>query len=325
MSTSNSDTSERFILPLRSASDRRIIFCVSMAALAVVGILFLRPVKQQGLRESLFWYLKVHPESKCNVVVAGDSRVLQGVDPSSMHSVLGDKLKVVNVGFRSAALEPEYLEFTRGLFESESPKLLLLGVTANAFTPQSLVDNGFIEQKKLGSQRPYALPSWCVLLERKFQPFAVREIVSLVLGRSKAGNYETFHANGWLEADRIPRNPESAFALYRRRFNGNQVDPHAVRELVEQVRSLVDGGVQVVGFEPPIPDEMKTIEDTHSGFDRANFKQLFCEAGGVWLDLDRSRYVTVDGSHLAPESAQQLSKDLATEVQSALGWKAGGK
>ncbi len=291
----------------------------------LVAIVFLRPVKQHGIRESLFWYTKMYPASKCDVVVAGDSRVLQGVDPTNMQLAFDGSIDVVNIGFRSASLEACYLEFARSLLKEDSKKVLVLGITANAFTPQSLNDNGFLEQKKVGTKRPYELPSWCVLLERKFQPFAIREIVSLIRGRTKAGNYETFHPNGWLEADLVPRNPGGAFALYRRRFDGNQVEQATVSALVVQVQELVESGIAVVGFEPPVPDEMQSIEDEHSGFDRQAFKDLFRNAGGIWLEMDRSRYVTVDGSHLAPESAQLLSKDLAIEVCSALGWKGGVK
>ena len=308
-------------MPARSDHDRRIMFCVSVALVLIALVLFVRPVKQQGIRESLFWYLKMYPKTQCDVVVAGDSRILQGVDPASMQQALGGALEIVNVGFRSASLEPGYLDFASSLLKNDSKKVLLLGITANAFTPQSLTDNGFLEQKKLGSKRPYSLPSWCVLLERKFQPFAIREIVSLIRGRTKAGNYETFHDNGWLEADLVPRNPEGAFALYRRRFDGNQVSQQAVSELIAQVKEKVASGVAIVGFEPPVPDEMQSIEDEHSGFDRAAFKELFRSAGGVWLELDRNRYDTVDGSHLAPEAAQQLSQDLAKNLGDALGWK----
>lgn len=309
--------------------DRRIVYCVSVAFLMVVAVLIVRPVKQHGIRESLFWYLKMNPAAKCNIVVAGDSRVLQGVDPASIKQALGGKLDVVNVGFRSASLERNYVDFARSLLKSDSRsdsrKVLLLGITANAFTPKSALDNGFIEQKKRGSKKPIAIPSWCILLERKLQPFAIREILNLVRGRNKAGNYETFHDDGWLEADLLPRNPVGAFALYRRRFDGNQVDQAAVKALISHVQELVESGIAVVGFEPPVPDEMQSIEATKSGFDRDAFKELFRSAGGIWLEIDRSRYVTVDGSHLAPESAQLLSRDLAMDVQHALSWKEDAK
>lgn len=293
---------------------------MSVAFAAVVAIIAARPIKQDGIRESLFWYTKLFPTSKCDVVVAGDSRVLQGVDPSCMKEAL-EGIHVVNVGFRSAALERSYIDFARSLLKDESKKVLLLGITANAFTPQSLIDNGFIEQKKVGSKRPYQVPNWCVQLERKFQPFAIREIANLLRGRAKAGNYETFHDDGWLEADVIPRNPEGAFALYRRRFDGNQVDQASIAALIAHVQELVESGVAIVGFEPPVPDEMQLIEDQHSGFDRESFKERFRNAGGTWLEVDRSKYMTVDGSHLAPESAKLLSKDLAVNVRTALGWQ----
>ncbi|MDX1928107.1 MAG: hypothetical protein SFV81_16390 [Pirellulaceae bacterium] len=297
---------------------------MSVALVFIALVVLVRPVKQQGIRESLFWYLKMYPASKCDVVVAGDSRVLQGIDPASMKKAWGDSLQVINVGFRSAALERQYLDFARDLLKNDSKKVLLLGITANAFTPQSLTDNGYLEQKKMGSKRPYAIPAWCVLLERKFQPFSIRELVGLIRGRTKSGNYETFHESGWLEADLVPRNPEGAFALYRRRFDGNQASQATIDALIAQVKELVGEGIAIVGFEPPVPDEMQSIEDTHSGFDRGAFKEMFCRAGGIWLEIDRSRYLTVDGSHLAPESAQLLSQDLAADVRQALGWQAQG-
>ncbi len=272
---------------MRSDHDRRIIFCVGVALAFIAVVVVLRPVKQQGIRESLFWYAKTYPPLKCDVVVAGDSRVLQGVDPASMKTVFDDAVDVVNIGFRSAALEQHYMEFACSLLKDGPKKVLLAGITANAFTSQSLTDNGFLEQKKLGSKRPYEIPNWCVLLERKFQPFAIREIFSLARGRTRAGNYETFHDDGWLEADIVPRNPGGAFALYRRRFDGNQVEQAAISSLIVHVREMVESGIAVIGFEPPVPDEMQSIEDEHSGFDRNSFKQQFREAGGVWLEIDR--------------------------------------
>lgn len=291
----------------------------------IVLVLLARPVKQRGVRESLFWYSKMYTATRFDIAVAGDSRVLQGINPASMNESLGLSKKIVNLGFRSASFAPEYVDYARSLLRNDSPNVLLLGITANAFTPRSMTDNGFIEQKKLGAKRPYDIPNWCVELERKFQRFALRELLSLARGRAKEGSYETFHDNGWLEADQIPRNPEGAFALYRRRFDGNKVELAAVAALIEKVQALVEAGVAVFAFEPPVPDEMKAIEDEHSGFDRASFTEQFRKAGGVWIEVDRSRYVTVDGSHLAPESAQLLSKDLAVEIQSKLGWRTDAK
>ena len=275
LSTSNSDLPDSVKLPVRSSADRRIIFCVCVALATIAVIVLVRPVKQQGIRESLFWYLKVYPLTKYQVVVAGDSRVLQGVDPASMKEALGGSIEIVNVGFRSASFVREYMDFARSRLRNGSKKVLLLGITANAFTPQSMTDNGFIEQQKLGASRPYQFPLWWVVLERKFQPFALREILGLVRGRTKPGNYETFHDNGWLEADVIPRNPEAAFALYRRRFIGNRVDQEAIAALITQVREVVDAGVATIAFEPPVPNEMQAIEDEHSGFVHGCFRFAF--------------------------------------------------
>jgi hypothetical protein len=321
LSTSNSDNPKSLNLPTRNQHDRRVVFCLFVALSMVTAVVLVRPVKQQGLRESLFWYLKIFPASKCDIVVAGDSRILQGIDPASMKDVLGSSNHIVNLGFRSASLERDYVDFARRLLNDNAKRVLLLGITANAFTPQSLTDNGFLEQRKQGSKRPFSIPDWCVLLERKFQPLAIREIFALLRGRTKAGRFETFHENGWLEADLVPRTPESAFALYSRRFDGNQVSQAAVADLIAQVKDMVASGVVVVGFEPPVPDEMQAIEDQHSGFDRGSFKDMFRSAGGVWLELERARYDTVDGSHLAPESARLLSQDLAIDLRQALGWR----
>ena len=70
-------------------------------------------------------------------------------------------------------------------------------------------------------------------------------------------------------------------------------------------------GICVVGFQPPTSSGIIEVEEKLSGFQEAEIRQSFAEAGGLWFDLDFEDYQSYDGSHVSKASAIQLSYDIA--------------
>jgi len=87
--------------------------------------------------------------------------------------------------------------------------------------------------------------------------------------------------------------------------------------IARNVRRCRAEGVRVYGFRPPTFQGMIDLENAAGGYDEAKIRQIFIQAGGLWLDVDQRKYPTYDGSHLRYDGARAFSCDLADLILQA--------
>ena len=85
-------------------------------------------------------------------------------------------------------------------------------------------------------------------------------------------------------------------------------DRALIEDFMTQTREWTARGISVYSLYMPAYEPRAALEDSLLGFDRDEFRLAFEQAGGLWLDVGGSDYVSYDGSHLEKESALKLSR-----------------
>ncbi len=297
----------------------RILTVAVLALSLLVAIAILRPRDKHGIPESTFWQNKFSGPAEFDIVAAGDSRILHGVNVEEFENAgLG---KALNFGFRGTPANEEYFSMAaERLGDGDKQKILVLGITPNGFTANAVTTNGFNQKLKdfeAAKKSRFSTPVWFAAIEQRFEPAKLAEMMR-VASRRKNPLQETYYPNGWIESSHQKPNEDYALRFFNVRFDGNAADPVRVKSACEYLQTLIGKGVRVVAFRPPVSDSMSVVEDEKSGFEYTEFKKTFSDLGGIWIDVDPAKFKTYDGSHLNSASAREFSKWLAMTIKSRL-------
>ena len=130
-----------------------------VAAVAIVTIAMFRTDSVVGRNPSWYWMGKVSwaETPRPQIILAGDSRVMRGLDPSAFDELR--ELPVANVGFSSARLSSPYLDYLEALIGPE-PKgsIVVFGMSPFTFSTRAVTGTGFTVAKR-GYDR-LRLPLW---------------------------------------------------------------------------------------------------------------------------------------------------------------------
>lgn len=245
------------------------------------------------------------------IVVAGDSRVHNGVSPEAMTDELPGRA-VQNFGWSGAGYGPAFLQAIAAVNAESSERIIVLGISPSSLTASAARQNGYTRWAELN-----LVDRWVERhLGRPLALFTPARPTQLLQSR-RAGGYAgtIYSASGWIGVPTERADLERNLDYYRRLFARRKVSSEIQREILSSVRSWTDGGVRVYGFWPPVSAAMKAVEDECSGVQRADFVTAFEAAGGTWLHFDESQYECFDGGHLNAREAKKFSRDLARELR----------
>ena len=294
-------------------SSERSVLTLGAAALGILLAALLRPpVFRDSASQRPYWTLKKGKAGVCELVVAGDSRVFQGVSPAEMAGRLGGR-DILNFGFASCGWTEEYLDAVRATLKpGPGARVVVLGVTPASLAPRSAMKNGFL------SAEPG--PLWEAALRWKargalerLDPLPLQDLRRRLLGRASERPRDTFvyHDDGWVAARGSPWRPDFQAERIPLNFKDNRVDPARVDALLRRVSAWTREGLRVFAFRPPTNAATLAAEERHAGFDERDFAERFRLAGGRWIDVRQTGYDSYDGSHLNEDAARAFSRDLA--------------
>lgn len=292
-------------------------FAAAIPLLILIGFIRLPDYQvDTGVSSERFWTMKTHWPPIFDVVIAGDSRVFRGLSPSAMNEIM-PKHRIANFGYPLCGLTRAYLEAVEGKLDpTKRDKVIVLGVTPASLTSQTAEANGFLDEMR----RPpgdVLMRLYFGELLRFFRPIERGTIAHALRGQSPSVQYfQHFHADGWVATRLIPDDPQLQLKKYEELFAANQVSPELVQELLLNVGRWSAHGIRLFAFRPPTTKAMVELENRLSAFDEKNLSERFEAAGGTWLTFDSARYYSYDGSHIDPDSARQLSRDLAAVLVS---------
>jgi hypothetical protein len=288
---------------------------LSAAAILLAGLAAPEsPWINTGVPEEAFWISKAFRARTCDMILAGDSRVMKGISPAAMEKVL-PSMKIYNFGFDHNAYTREYLLVLETLVDKTSPhKSILLGISPQSLTTEAARRNGFLALRKNDRfdrfEKRYLGPYLAF-----FKPYNIYLFADWVRGVPVAKYYQHHYSDGWVASYKEPEDPLYQVRLYRGRFADNRISPQMASQLLDFVHRWRQSGIMVFGLRLPTSPAMLALENRRSGFDQARFVHSFEAAGGIWLDFNPTGYHSYDGSHLRRDAAIRLSTELAHRIR----------
>ncbi|HIJ74072.1 MAG TPA: hypothetical protein HPP83_08215 [Candidatus Hydrogenedentes bacterium] len=297
----------------------RTVVALGFSLLLIFGLGFSRHSDVSGVPDRYFWKMKVSWRDCADLVITGDSRALRAVSPGEMERWLPNT-RVLNYSFGHVGYTEPYLRAAENvLARKSSRKGVILCISPLSLTKGAADQNEFVYRRELLAKEKYMNPH----LARLFH--FLRPLASNVEheegGKASRGPIrysQAYRADGWIATDRTPRNEAAAVAGYSTVFGPERdgpVSPDIVDSVVRTVAAWRQKAIEVYGFRAPACPEVLGLENTRGGFDEKAFVDKFTRAGGIWLDLDPGSFRTYDGSHLCPEAAVRLSRELGQRIR----------
>lgn len=287
------------------------VFILVTLGLALMGLL--RPSSPdptedvQSAQES-FFINKAHQTAQYDMVIVGDSRALRCLAPEIIEEQLSDT-KIFNLAFHAGGMNLEmYGEAEKLLASDSTRKGIILAPTSLAFLPHKKSNSQFKEYRLKPRDQVWLNknhPGWASFFQPASPSVYLRRWFDL---KPKELLYQEFKPSGWIATTQVPRDDVTDFAFQREVLATFKIDPSLVEDLMIQTGKWTAQGIAVYCLFPPAYAPRVAFEDSILGFDQQAFRRSFEDAGGIWLDIEGSEYVTYDGSHLEKESSIRLSE-----------------
>jgi len=300
----------RFIL-LQDRTTRTLL----LSALLILGMGSLRPQDVSGIYYKSFWSSKATWRGCCDVVIAGDSRVVIGLSPQQMGQFLPG-LRILNFGFYANGYSLAYLEAIEQTLDTLSPcKTIILGISPRSLTARSEKLNFFTVYSQQSNSDKFLVRYFDTLL-RFTDPLSLSDVWHNLLSDEKQRYFrQCYFPDGWIASDKRPLRPDQKLDNYILEFKDNPVSEEIITKLLSFVKQWTQAGIYVYAFRPPSSKAMVELENKYAKFDQTDFVNSFKAAGGLWIDLDQNGYQSYDGSHLLSTEALKLSEDIARFVK----------
>ncbi|HYG76875.1 MAG TPA: hypothetical protein VEK08_17860 [Planctomycetota bacterium] len=292
---------------LRDRSFQCVLFVIPLALLAYA----LRPeTARRDDPDGIFWN-KVSSPAVHDVVVAGDSRTLQGVSPQAMIQA-GAGQKILNFGFNAACLNRRYLTAAAEKLDTGKKRcVLVIALTPLGLSRHSEAASNFNWYAK-ASGPELVFRKILTPIEHFVEPYQFREELKKV----SVSHAQRF-PDGWLASYVNEENSTLMHGMYRNILSKSPVAPELVADLARCIKEFSARGIRVAVFRMPSHWEHQQLEDEVSQWNEAEMKEKMVSAGAAWLQFDSRKYKYYDGVHMQASSASQFSADLAVQLQAA--------
>lgn len=298
--------------------------CVQALLIAVsVGwlVMAVRPPDYLAIfkaSEDRFYYMKAHPPAEIDLLLVGDSRVMQGLSTEVFREHLPGCRSVFNYGFPSLRYTDETLDdIDKMLSGSGGEKRVILQLTKETFplNPPQIVANRMIHE-----YREVSLLTGFLLRSRFdtvkcFLPLNLRQLWIGLKNPKAFQNYQNntlqrmnntiFHDDGWRQMLRPSGRPAVFAEMVHRRVSQSAVD-----SLMRRVQNWRSRGIHVYGFYPPSSERLQSYVDEMVQDANDDIEERFVRAGGKTIDVHDREYATYDDVHLASEQAERLTLEI---------------
>lgn len=277
------------------------------------------PKNPQKYLRDRFYLQKAIAKPKYDIIVMGDSRVVNGISTEVFDSVLPG-FRSLNFGFSNGGLNSQMFEIAESkLNKSNKTKVMVLAVTALTLHEISLDNEHYLSLIKTPREKQIEL-LYFAGISNYFAPVSPIILRNLVTVHHEKWDdmVQLYHKNGWAET--FTPSPDTSYAIpfYRKDYKKSLVDYAQLDVIATQIKKWTEQGIKVICFRPPTTIEMKELEDQEGNYKESLIAEKVQEAGAIWVPLDFSEYQSYDGSHLFGMSAKKLSEKLANEIKSEL-------
>lgn len=302
-----------------SVKKERILYLLFLVIAASILIqAFKDPATLTSLEVKRYWINKTHAKKEFPVVFGGDSRIYRGISPDAFAAEY-PMLSAVNLGYSSNGFHPEYLDFLEErLDEHAENKVIVLGISPHNFTDRGFKSEHYISEKHDRKKEEVLQYLYFYELNRLLAPMQIMEVFRRDEAAKLPNEQYVYHKNGWMESWFLEPDTTRMWPVFSRTFANNEYNDKNAGVFLRQVREWTAEGIYVIAFRNLASKTVRALEDSLSGMNFELFSESFEKAGGIWLDFERSKYPTYDGSHLDHDAARIFSSDLAIEVNKIL-------
>ncbi len=293
-----------------------------IAGVVILKITLPRNINEYKVHKEFFWVHKTHSNEKANIIIAGDSRIYRGFSTKDFLKGINNRSTALNIGYSSAGYGQNYFDFIdKKLDTSCSSKTIILGITPNSLTFEASLNKHFKRYKTKGKmdlfKTTYINPNI------NFYPYTIYDIVKATKNTSDnknlyslpKGKKEGFNKGGWVASTNSKIDSLEALQSYKKSFSEKNIDSLIIKKLFAQIKKWNNKGIKVFCFRPPTTKHMIELEDELSGFNEVIFKKELSKNGGIWINVNQTKYLSYDGSHLEYLSAKEFSKDFGILVK----------
>ena len=237
--------------------------------------------------------------------------MLCDIDPRSLGSSTGTR--VLNFGFNTVALSPEYIDAAvRKLDPASRVRTLVIGIAPRALTPLNTRVSGYVEE----NTRPWDEKFFNLHLNRINSLLRPITLPALVRNLMQARRSEKdFFPAGWMSVSLRPPNPSEDLGVYRRIFLNNAVSESMQKDLLAKLSQVRSSGVRIVAFRPPVAPALLDAEESMSGFEQDTFVKRLNAVGVEWLPQIEGSFLITDGSHIDANDAPRYSALLGAALK----------
>jgi hypothetical protein len=274
-----------------------------------------RPVSDNTVLLDALQSEKISWKNRFDLVVAGDSRILLGISPQAMQSILPG-YKIGNLGFAALLYSQDYMDYIRNTLNSPyRNRVIVLG-----FSPRSLLS---LRKSACYFRKWYAetrlplrteLNNYSRWLHSLFRELSAGDL-KIHMQKIKRLWLMICLDSGWMASRLFPEDAGRSNPQYKGLFRRNKINEKLFEMICRNTEAWTRERIKVFGIRIPASPGLITIEDKMSGFDERSIRQRFERSGGVWLNPSISYLAAYDGSHLRYDSAVLYSKSLAYELK----------
>lgn len=282
-----------------------ILILMLPVTLMFLGFLLPKLPSSPMMRDS-FWASKIDSKAEYDIIYVGDSRVYRGIDPDLIEKETG--LKGFNFGFSSAGLDSALIFESCKRLKPNGKKILLIGVSANAFLPSSLENEHFNSILKWKGAdiwiRRHLYPKL-----RYFDHRAVSDLYKHLKGEHYYEDYRTH--NGFAASSKVPSDSNSAIDAYRMQFERESYNKSAELRFKKILFRLKRENIRCVLVRIPCSSAMIELEDNAVGGKIELLLEDLEREGFQVVRTSSEAMKSYDGSHLDSTSAALFSRQLA--------------
>ena len=286
-----------------------ILISTTIAIIVLFKLLLPGPTNNKEM-ESSFWSNKTHSTNDFDIIACGDSRIYRGISSDILRNIKLD-LSFLNLGYSSAGLSNEYLDFVVSKFNPESKKnILIVGISPHSLTKEAKKNVALKSYLKLSCFEVFRYRYLSSFL-KEFAPYKPLKLI-----KQKKNNYlQTYNEDGWVASDNIKPDSTRALKSYKKIFNEYKVSQNDMLLTINKLKQLALSGINVIAFRVPTTVQMERLEDSISGYDESFVKNSLIQHSINYLDFQNSDFASYDGSHLNEKSARKLSEQIGEKIK----------
>lgn len=288
------------------------IVCIAITSLYI-------PQENKTHLKDRFWTIKTHKTKNCNLIILGDSRVYRGISPYAIEQIL-PHYKAFNFGYSNGGLNHTmYKAAEKKLKNTRKNRIVLIGASALSLNKLSSSNTQYLQE----IARPYTEVFERMYLGKYMGYFGAitpEELCNKDVKKKlpKVEYTSIYHDNGWVASDKAPADTMEALPFYIKDFKKHSTSNPLIDEMCTQINEWSSKNIKVFVFRPPAAAPLVSLENSAGKYNESLIKRKVELAGGVWIDVDPTKYKTYDGSHLSEKEAQKLSIYLAQKIKAAL-------